>query len=671
MATSYLVCFNSGSNNQNNYEQGDNVSLISVNDSDQEYYQNGNIQLYNVPSTQTIGDTCRVWINDHLQFDGYVSRRQQTIDAGVKFWDYQLIGKTYDLWRYHTNSDTSYSGATSYIASSLVADFCTGMDADIKIGASDWSGTNLTEKIEFDNEIIGDALVRLIDMDGYRFYVDWDDNLQYYKPSQRTYDFTVTEANILEMTPIEDADEDIVNDVLVVGGTATYTDTTKQLSNNHPIYLTPGVFLAQRFKAENTRLTSIKLYLSRSLLDDKPVSMPFEIWSGNNCPSSMIEWSDDISWNAGNLPYAPSWSSWTGYTSPKLTLTSGSYYWMIFESPQIYESSSKFYFTGQSSGPNTWDSLTAKWSITDADGANYRPATGDNIYLRLGDWGGNVTSIAKKYLDSRLWDSDTGYLYSACRLKYAIKNYAGSDETMLFRYRTNAGQIGSIANPTPGQDLTGDKKINTGFAEVSSNFYLQAIATTIETTNVYGGLDNIRLYKVGPVNTYWALYYQSGTSYTDGMMRVSYDGKNHWYNNLSSNHVPSGSLAFQLAWSDTTTSISAVASNQTSIDTYGRHFKKITDSNITSETLAKVRATYEVSSLSVPKKGSITIEGREDMSVNYKFSSSLVNFGISDCWDVVSYTQTIDKRGFSTLINYGRQPFDFIKKISDLERSVY
>ena len=88
--------------------------------------------------------------------------------------------------------------------------------------------------------------------------------------------------------------------------------------------------------------------------------------------------------------------------------------------------------------------------------------------------------------------------------------------------------------------------------------------------------------------------------------------------------------------------------------------------------MAQARADAEVSGMAIiPKKGSITIDGRTDMATEYRFSSNLTNFGITDIWDVISYQQIIDQQGFRTIINYGKPEFDIAKRISDLEREVY
>jgi PAB1-binding protein PBP1 len=101
---------------------------------------------------------------------------------------------------------------------------------------------------------------------------------------------------------------------------------------------------------------------------------------------------------------------------------------------------------------------------------------------------------------------------------------------------------------------------------------------------------------------------------------------------------------------------------------YGRHFKKINDSTITTLERAQARADLEVSGMTeVPKKGKFVITGRTDMSNEYMFSANLTNFGIDEKFDIKEYTQRIDKKGFTTEIVYGRHTFDLAKKVSELE----
>ena len=127
-------------------------------------------------------------------------------------------------------------------------------------------------------------------------------------------------------------------------------------------------------------------------------------------------------------------------------------------------------------------------------------------------------------------------------------------------------------------------------------------------------------------------------------------------------------MSFKLGWKQG--EITATSSNQASIDLYGRHFKKITDSNITTFEEANTRASLGASGSSIPKKGTLTINGTTDIGLDYQLSGSLTNFGINEKMDIVNYTQIIDSRGFLTKITYGKVSFDIARKLAELERQV-
>jgi len=277
----WKVFFNSGTASFNSYKNGDSVSLIEITNSDQDYYQNGMLSIYNLRSSQTIGDEVTIYINDTIQFDGYISRVERTIKQGILFYNFQLVGKTYDLWRYHTDSDASYNGKTAYIAKQLIDNYATNVNSNyIDVN----NGETLSEEIDLTNITVGDALIKLTEYDGYKFYVDSDDELQYYEPGTETSTFTIEESDILDMSSIEEADEDIVNDVLVVGATGYQTKT--EVSTSHPsstIFPSGPNYLAQQFRADNHILSAIDLYLDRSVDPNRPDSLELlGIWGNTS-----------------------------------------------------------------------------------------------------------------------------------------------------------------------------------------------------------------------------------------------------------------------------------------------------------------------------------------------------------------------------------------------------
>jgi len=274
MTNKYDIWFNSGQASAKHYQPGNKVSLVEITNSNQQYYQSGKVQVYGEKSSQNIGAETKVLIDGVLQFNGYISRVQQSIDKGTRTYTYQLVGKTYDLWRYVTDANAIYSGTTAFIASSLVSTYCPGISGG---GVKPAKGVRLVNDIDLTDMQVGDAIVRLTEIDGYSFYVDTDSQLKYYKQSG-TYAFSIKESDLVSMNPVEQSDEDLVNDCLVIGGT-DYSDLDK-VSTTHPNTVTfpDGVLVGQQFTASDTRLHSVKLYLSRSKGDNQPSTLSFEIW---------------------------------------------------------------------------------------------------------------------------------------------------------------------------------------------------------------------------------------------------------------------------------------------------------------------------------------------------------------------------------------------------------
>ena len=138
----YAIYINSGAGGTT-YTDGSNISHLEINNSDDQYYQTGLFSTFGNTS-HDIGDTVLVMIDDTQQFTGYISRTQQEILMGKLVNTYQLIGKTYDLWRYNTGDSTLFTGNTAYIASSLVATYVDGMTAPVDTSL----GIEITNEID-------------------------------------------------------------------------------------------------------------------------------------------------------------------------------------------------------------------------------------------------------------------------------------------------------------------------------------------------------------------------------------------------------------------------------------------------------------------------------------------------------------------------------------------
>jgi len=477
----YDIFFKSSSAYSTHYTKGDNVQLISIQNSDDSYFQDGMISLYNVQSSQTIGDECMIFIDDTLQFNGYVSRKQQTIDKGVNLSIYQLVGKTYDLWRYHTNSDTEYSGYTSYIASSLVHDFCHGISGT-NIDVT--TGIELLDMLDLSNMTIGDAIVQLIGYDGFRFYINNDSELIYYEPGVDTYAFTIEEADILEMTPIEEADEDLVNDVLVIGGSG-YSEQTN-VSETHPSYtcFPSGVLVAQQFIAKDNILSSIKPYLNRTLDPNQPTTLNFEVWEN----TEKIVFDDDFD----NYNYLNSGAS--------------SHYNMEVEDSKLQLSPSVSYTESGLYGNTKWNAnyyvcglfrptqvmtptMARLYSYILIDGGN----APQNFIIEIQATGSTgvpdgvsiVTSDAIKYWynDSKFHGDDTWYTFSSsptlqANKTYALVKYGGYDGGNVEYTRVS---LGSDAGVTATVKKVGCSLDNSTWSmySYSSNYWINGVTRCI------------------------------------------------------------------------------------------------------------------------------------------------------------------------------------------------
>lgn len=797
MATTFHIYLKSGQEGAVTYTNGDNVSLIEITNSDQDYYQNGVIQLFDITDTFNINDTAMIFIDNILQFNGYIARKEQTIDSGKLNYIYQIVGKTYDLWRHVTNSTTEYSGQTGFIASSLVADFCPGIS-----GGSTWynSGVNFSESVDFSNTVIGEAMIRLTESDGYNFYVDEMGQLHYYKPKTRAYDFTITESDIINMSPIEEADDDIINDVLIIGG-SDYSHKT-QVASNHPssLAIPDNTMIAQQFTAEDDRLASVKLYLDRTEGDDKPTDgISFEVWQGANqdlftdtfddyskldqnfnygtqvlngslilsytsshthsfekddgtlqityaaqtfrfpynytinyamckmqtshsdplvaiiCPTSNAAGSiypDHTQYLTSGSKSNITQGSNTIYFNKPFTMISGTTYavlfgrdWGIREDPvnrlsirrdhqyvtPIYNKGKMWFFDGddwinQDSGDDTYDlwfkingvkyaktgSILSKKYVYDCQYMKLdwdASVSGDRIYI-------SGTNSGAAHMMSSLSDNTWekfAFEYSAVRVKYILSSNGTYTPKLNSAQLTIGDAAGSSSGlPASGTKLEWSDDISFYATDVPynpewsswKNYTDPKLVTTDNATYWF------ILQHASGSNKYYSYYYNPKSTY--GKMVYSTDNGVSWMTHSSNpTVVPDGDMSFQLGWKEG--EITARASSSESINAYGRHFRKITDSTITTQEVANARAQAEISgSEIINKKGNITINGRTDMDVNYRFSSNLSNFGINEMWDVMSYTQRITpEEGFVTEINYGKQPYDIVAELEKLKGKVY
>jgi len=808
MSFSYDLYLNSGTAGGSHYTNGSNVSLIEITNSDQDYYQTGIVDVYNVPSTQSIGHNALIKINGTVQFNGFINRRKQSIDAGIKHTTYSLIGKTYDLWRYVTDSSVEYSGTTCYIASSLVSSFCPGISGG---GIYNNSGTNLTSKMDFSNKVIGECLIELTNIDGFKFYVDDSSNLQYYEPRVNASNFTINESNILFMNPIEISDDGIVNDCLVIGGTE-YSEKT-EVSTNHPssTLIPSGIYVAQQFTAEEDTLSAIQLYLNRSIDPNQPETLNFEIWEDTStylvdddfdntnylddssgvqvydshlllnshydkqyytscpwvycgilnsnyayagrfrAPSSATIHSLRMSWyNSSSDPIdvwyqiRPTGSDGkpdtTVLCSGQVTVPGNisrghrTLYLTSLNQELYIEKDKRYAFVLVPDDQNArpYHTASSPWTVfsngfdpgAPEEGAYaYQEVEGGNwttwqnggvyehtlfmsVYIREYYGFGSGTSIKKtndvKYIKATLsgatssnsikisGTNDNGATWSGLTdgvwMEFGTESNAGTYVKYIFSSNGKwSPKLDSILveiadSSQGGYPLSGSKIEWSDDISWNANSIPYPPSWSSWTSYSDGKLKPpnwknskywMVLYCDSSNSKYWEYHYDPNSSF-DGKLAYSWDLGVNWSSNSDdSEHVPEGNMSFKLGWSQG--EITARASNQTSIDGFGRHFKKITDSTANTLELATARAEREVNgSDSLINEGTLIIEGRTDISTNYRFSANLTNYDIDDVFDVVSYTQRITpQQGFVTEINFGKQPYDIARDVESLKGKVY
>jgi len=490
MALSYIVMFNSGSGDaQFLYNRGDNVEFININNSDQSYYQTADLSLFNIGSANEgnldINTPIRVWINDSLEFDGYVNRIQKSL-MGKKRFNLQCVGRTYDLWRFITSSNESFSNKyTSFIVSSLISDYCSGNSTYVAPPNIGLSGV-VIDTVTFDSMTIGDCIARMSQIDGYTFYVDTNKTLQYYEPAT-TSQFTVIESDILDMIPVEDSDDDMKNDVTIIGSLQYESYSRKDNIDDITDYLKvsgAGNYIAQSIKVPTSLhqnwLSAIKLYLSRTSGTIKrggitttkiPLYLRGDVRKHNtetDTPSSnYLISSDTLNYSVSNIPYPPDWLPYYSYQSPEsFPITGGQRIWLSFNYDGAYSGAYWDFAYGEFETPiyginNLIDfnpNFTGTW---DYGGKNYGDvgydSTNQHIYFCASSIGYAAANDfdndgSRRYRDfgitgGGVTDDQMYFLVSANIKSYVSGSYLGSPKKETYS-KYNAKLMIGIYDPT-------------------------------------------------------------------------------------------------------------------------------------------------------------------------------------------------------------------------------
>ena len=350
MVSTYSVIFNSGQGTQFKYETGDNVDFFTITNSDQSYYQNASLRIHDLSTSNEnnldLNSTLRIYVDDSLEFDGYINRIQKSI-LGKRVYDLQGIGRTYDLWRFKTSSITKFTNKyTSYIVSSLVKTYCSSNGVEVyphKMGGT--SGSYISY-VTFPDMEIGSCIGRMSQMDGYNFFVDSDKTLNYYEPTKNPQ-FTIEESDVIEMSPHERSDDSMKNSVLVLGYEEYEKYSEWTISPDGYFYIsgtkeggTDGKYIAQKIKIPTDihldRLSSIKIYADRSTGDNTPYYLQGHLRTDSISTPGTPTYDDIASSNSlkflgTDIMSPPDWTPYYTYTSPEsFPITGGQTVWVVF-----------------------------------------------------------------------------------------------------------------------------------------------------------------------------------------------------------------------------------------------------------------------------------------------------------------------------------------------------
>lgn len=190
-----------------------NFQSIKFTKSENSLFQSGTLILFKGIDEPIINDKVVIKLNGTVKFAGYVASINRSL-KGDKLRTLDLIGNTKKLFRsrvtdgYH---DFFQNMWTSTIVRELVQ-YHTSLDhTSIPIGV----GSYIDGAYDFGDYIVGDAIKKISQFDNYRLYVNEDDEVQYYEPTAATK--TITESDVQSIGSIEKSDNQLFNDITVIG----------------------------------------------------------------------------------------------------------------------------------------------------------------------------------------------------------------------------------------------------------------------------------------------------------------------------------------------------------------------------------------------------------------------------------------------------------------------
>ena len=172
--TTYQVTFNPRESSQLVIIGPDQkVEDLIISNSKQQSYQNATLKLTDIDkdlySSITIGSEIEIEIDETLEFEGFVSRKNKMF-AGAMILDIQCTGRTFDLERYTTAASVTYTGdKTGLIARTLLETYTSVGDFDYT-NISSTDGVTI-QTITFESESLNACFQRLTEFDGFNYYV--------------------------------------------------------------------------------------------------------------------------------------------------------------------------------------------------------------------------------------------------------------------------------------------------------------------------------------------------------------------------------------------------------------------------------------------------------------------------------------------------------------------
>lgn len=248
----------------------------------------------NVCSNWSLGDSVTIKINETTQFEGYLDKYAIQWD-GVRNYKWWCVGKTTDVYRYFTSSNTDMgsgrlSGNTDYIASSLVHDYVPGYTFRFRPSSNDTSTNIYMNKFDLNGRSVGKCLEDLTDIDGFSFMASGS-KVIYYQPSGHNYYFN--HSDVLSLNEFSESTDNKVTSVRIVGGIGNTQTTVHNYAGD--IYDTVDLdgyrSFWQWFRAEDDYLNSIELYINRCGADADG------FWVGIYPANSVITYQKDVKYS--------------------------------------------------------------------------------------------------------------------------------------------------------------------------------------------------------------------------------------------------------------------------------------------------------------------------------------------------------------------------------------